>query len=395
MRIAHFAWESLYSIKVGGVAYVVSQLAEAQAKLGHEVHVFTRIGPNQKVYEVINGVHYHRCPYSYETDFFKEMAHNLSNSIAYYFKEAEKKFGPFDIVHGHDWHIVNAMDIVKKELNKKLVFTFHSTEYGRNGNHIGDGGVSEGIRGLEWYGSYIANMVTTISNVMRDEVKWLYKIPDWKLRIIYNAIDYGRFDDFGFVDAWQDAKRHLGFGVWDPVILFIGRFMWQKGPDMLVEAIPHVVREFPNARFVFLGDGPMRMGCEDRAKQLSVWGKNAFFLGYVSEEDKIKWLKACDMLVVPSRNEPFGLVVLEGWANYKPVIAPHSTGAGEIIWHEVTGLKVYQEPESIAWGVKELLRSPDKAKWMGQNGRVAVEKKFNWDNIAREYVAVYEEVLRG
>lgn len=391
LRIAHFSWESLYSIKVGGVAYVVSQLAEAQAKMGHEVHVFTRIGPNQKEYEEINGVHYHRCPYNYETDFFKEMAHNFSSSIAWYFKNAEREFGKFDIVHGHDWHVVNALDKVKKELGRKIVFTFHTTEYGRCGNSLGNG-ISEGIRGLEWYGSYIADLVTVISNHLKDEVKWLYKVPEWKLKVVYNAINYKPFDDFGEIDPWHDVKKKFGFGVWDPVVLFLGRFMWQKGPDMLVESIPYVIKEFPNVRFVFLGDGPMRMSCEDRAKQLGIWGKNAFFLGYVSEEEKIKWLKACDMLVVPSRNEPFGIVVLEAWSNYKPVIAPHATGAGEIIWHEVTGLKVFQQPDSIAWGVKYIVKNPEKGKWMGKNGRYAVETKFNWENIAKEYLEAYKSL---
>jgi len=63
MRIALLSWESLHSIAVGGVAVHVSELASALARRGHDVHVFTRIGRDQRYHERIGGVHYHRCPY--------------------------------------------------------------------------------------------------------------------------------------------------------------------------------------------------------------------------------------------------------------------------------------------------------------------------------------------
>jgi hypothetical protein len=61
MKIALLAWESLHSIRVGGVAVHVSELATAPARKGHELHVFTRMGAGQPPYKRIRGVHYHRC----------------------------------------------------------------------------------------------------------------------------------------------------------------------------------------------------------------------------------------------------------------------------------------------------------------------------------------------
>ena len=69
MRIALLSWESMHSIAVGGLAPHVSELAAALQRRGHEVHVFTRIGPRQLGYENILGVHYHRCPYQTHDDF--------------------------------------------------------------------------------------------------------------------------------------------------------------------------------------------------------------------------------------------------------------------------------------------------------------------------------------
>jgi glycosyltransferase involved in cell wall biosynthesis len=76
------------------------------------------------------------------------------------------------------------------------------------------------------------------------------------------------------------------------------------------------------------------------------------------------------------------------------VIATHGTGAGELIWHDVTGLRVYQAPNSIAWGIKEILRNPEHARWMGKNGRYAAENTFTWDKAAEQLLAVYNEIVR-
>ena len=69
MRIAMISWESMYSIPVGGLAAHVTSLAEALARIGDDVHVFTRMGDGQSRYDVIGGVHHHRCPFDPRADF--------------------------------------------------------------------------------------------------------------------------------------------------------------------------------------------------------------------------------------------------------------------------------------------------------------------------------------
>ncbi|MEM5882640.1 MAG: glycosyltransferase family 4 protein [Candidatus Aenigmatarchaeota archaeon] len=388
MRIAFFSWESLHSIPVGGIAVHVTELAAALQRRGHEVHVFTRIGPNQQIYECIDGVHYHRCPFNFHSDFIQEM-HNMSKSMVHYFFETENYVGNFDIVHGHDWHVVSALDEIKKARNKKIVWTLHSTQFGRDGNYFHDGKAND-IKNIEWYGTYIADRVIVCSQTMKSETQWVHRVPEWKIRVIHNGISSHKFN--GFIDPWNDVKKRYGIGPLDPVATFIGRMTYQKGPDLFLEAIPDVLNSHPNAKFFFVGDGDMKGHLEHRARQLNV-SHAVRFTGYVPEEEKIKILKASDCLVVPSRNEPFGIVVLEGWAAGKPVIATHGTGAGEIVWHEVTGLRVYQAPNSIAWGIKYIFSNFEKARWMGANGRKAAEEAFNWDRIAYYTEQVYKEIL--
>jgi glycosyltransferase involved in cell wall biosynthesis len=388
MRIGLFSWESLHSIPVGGLAVHVTELAAALERKGNEVHVFTRIAPNQKLYEVVDGVHYHRCPFNFNSDFFQEM-NNMNKSMVHHFFETENVSGSFDIIHGHDWHVVNALDEIKKARNKRVVWTLHSNQYGRDGNKFHDGPANN-IKNTEWFGTYIAERIIVCSHVMKNETQWIHRVPENKIRVIPNGIWAHKFD--GFIDPWNDVKKKYGIGVYDPVVLFVGRITYQKGPDLLLEAVPDVLKDFPNAKFIFVGDGDMKAHLENRARQLNI-DHAVKFTGYISDQDKTNLYKACDCVVVPSRNEPFGIVVLEAWACGKPVIVIHGTGAGEIVWHDVTGLKVYQAPNSIAWGIKEIFRNPEKAKWIGKNGRYAAEKEFTWDKIAEKTLNVYKELL--
>ena len=92
---------------------------------------------------------------------------------------------------------------------------------------------------------------------------------------------------------------------------------------------------------------------------------------------------------MPSRNEPFGIVILEAWSAGKPVVACTNGGPAEILWHDITGFKIYCNPESIAWGIGTLFSDFEHARWMGRNGRVAVESAFSWDVIADQVLDVY------
>ena len=99
-----------------------------------------------------------------------------------------------------------------------------------------------------------------------------------------------------------------------------------------------------------------------------------------------------DAVCVPSRNEPFGIVVLEAWAAGKPVLATVNGGPNEFVWHETNGLKIYPNPDSIAWGIETLFKNFERARWMGGNGRYAVDVAFTWNRIATQVEALYDEL---
>ena len=117
----------------------------------------------------------------------------------------------------------------------------------------------------------------------------------------------------------------------------------------------------------------MRADCERRAYELGV-ADACRFLGYTPSAAKEELVNACDLMCVPSRNEPFGVVVLEAWDACKPVVA---TEAVSIIKNFEDGLLAYVQPQSIAWCINRLLSNPAEMRRLADAGCNRIESEFN------------------
>jgi glycosyltransferase involved in cell wall biosynthesis len=265
-----------------------------------------------------------------------------------------------------------------------------STEYARCGNTFPPGR-SERIRMQERAGTYWADRVVCVSNAVRSEIAWMYEVPDAKMNVIPNGVAPARFQRPLDVAA---VRARYNVGADDPMIVFSGRMEWQKGPDLLMEAMPAVLRAQPDAKLVYVGDGSMRPGIENRAWHLGV-AHAVRFLGRRDEADIAALYQACDVVCVPSRNEPFGIVILEAWSAGKPVIVTDHGGASEIVRHEYSGLHVSPTPDSIAWGISTIFADPSRAKTMGANGREESATRYAWRAIAATTADVYAAAVAG
>ena len=212
----------------------------------------------------------------------------------------------------------------------------------------------------------------------------IYSIPESKITIIPNGIIRRKTPQI--LDAGR-VKERYGISPITPMVFFCGRMSIQKGPDILVEAVPRILNNRHDVRFVFIGEGGMRWECERRARELGV-GEACRFLGYVSGAEKEELVNACDLMCVPSRNEPFGVVVLEAWDACKPVVA---TEAVSIINNFEDGLVAYIQPESIAWCINRLLANPEEMIKLARAGCNRIETEFSWDHIAEKTEEVYIE----
>lgn len=180
----------------------------------------------------------------------------------------------------------------------------------------------------------IAKKVITVSESMKDNYTGFNNIMR-KIECIYNGVDLKKFT--GETESIRNELPIRGEG---PVIGFVGQICRRKGVDLLIGAAKNIVEVYPNALFVIAGaDGIGEEGYTEKIKtmadHLGIWD-NFVFLGKRNDVPKV--VNALDILIVPSRAEPFGKVIIEGMAGGKCVIASNVGGIPEIIKDGKNGL---------------------------------------------------------
>lgn len=362
-------------MRVGGLAPAATELAECLAQRGHEVHYFTRAAPGTEGdTALIEGVRYHFC--RPEGTNIVDFCRSMSEQMVGAFRAADDP--PFDVLHFHDWHAVEALHQLQ---DRVTVLSYHSTEYGRNGGNFGDWWEFREISGKEWYGGYISTLVMTVSHHTRTEVMWLYNVPEWKVTVVPNGVRPERFRKV--VDPGA-VKRRYGIHPLAPLVLFVGRLTYQKGPDLLIEAIPLVLKKRWDVQFIMAGTGQMEAELREKARGLPVQ-----FPGYISNDAHLDLLNAADIVVIPSRNEPFGLVLTEAWSAGRCVVATDVGGLSENIDPFVDGIRVPVQPESIAWGINYVIDDPKTIRELGRAGQRKVYARFDWDLVTDAALDVY------
>lgn len=208
------------------------------------------------------------------------------------------------------------------------------------------------------------------------------------LVLVPNGVDTHRFHPN--LDGHAVRKR---LGIKDyPIILFVGGLIQRKGIEYLLEAAKSVLSKLENARFIIVGEGPRRGYLEQLSKKLGI-SPNVVFAGRVSFAELPLFYAACDVFVLPSIAEAFGIVVIEAMSTGKPVIGSRVGGIPDMIEDGVNGYLVpSKKPSEIADRVIELLGDPKKAEMMGRQGRRLVKERFAIDKRVDQIMEVYEYV---
>lgn len=387
MKILVLAWEYPPRI-VGGIARHVAELYPELVKRGHEIHLVTVEFGQAPRYEVVDGIYVHRVMIGPSHDFFHWVV-NMNESMGRHGGKLLTEEGPFDIIHAHDWLVGDAAIALKHTFKTPLVVTIHATEHGRyNGIYTDQ---QRYIHGKEMLLAYNAWRIIVCTNYMRLEVERALQSPWDKIDVVYNGIraeKKQRDPDFDY----QNFRRRFARDD-EKIVYYVGRMTYEKGVSVLLSAAPKVIQEMgDHVKFVLIGGGNANH-LKRQAWDLGIWHK-CFFTGFMPEDDLDRFQTIADCAVFPSLYEPFGIVALESFAARVPVVVSDTGGFPEVVRHGKTGIVTWaNNPDSLAWGILEVLRNPDYARWLVDNAYEDLDRRFRWDKLAQQTEAVYGRVI--
>jgi len=414
LRIGFFVWE--YPPKlVGGLGTYAEYITREFVELGHDVTVFTLNPGDLRTREIIRGVEIHRPLIAnasnvfpmFVTDdlkrwgtnirFFNDIfIYNILSSTKFINDLVRKEGYHFDVACVHDWLSSIVGIIIKNETKIPLVFHVHSTEFGRSG---GQG--SEVVSYLETSTAQMADRVVTVSHAMREDLirhGW----PEPKISVVWNGVDPERYNpNLCEKEDVEKLRQRYGIQQDESMLLFLGRLTWVKSIRNLIQAMPLILRDYPKTKLVILGKGEEQVDVKETASRLGIGNNVNCLFEFVPEKERILHYAAADACVFPSVYEPFGIVSLEAMAMEKPVVVGARGVVGfreQVISSgpEQNGVHVNGEDAAdIAWGVKEVLKDPERAKGWGKNGRKRVLEYFTWTKAAEQTLQIYETLLTG
>lgn len=396
VRVLMISWEYPPHL-VGGLGKHVAELLPAMASLGIPVHLLTPRLAGGLEEESFGTVIIHRVEpparddstlytYAWQTNLALEEAATRLWSQA----------GGFDILHAHDWLSAFSACALKRVYHAPLVATIHATERGRGRGQL-HSDMARAIHDVEWWLTYEAWRVICCSEYMAGEVRQYFNTPADKIDVIPNGVDPAPFQRWEGVDLSQ--FRAMYALPEEKIVFHVGRIVYEKGVETLLRAVPLVLREFPQAKFVIAGTGPNLEDLQSLAWSLGV-GQKVLFTGRISDDDRDRLFKVSDCAVFPSLYEPFGIVALEAMAAKCPVVVSKVGGLKEVVVHGETGITVYPgNPESVAWGILHTLQHPEWTRQRVENAFRKVLEDYNWPRIAeltrRVYTRVVEERRRS
>ena len=388
LRVAMLSWE-FPPRTVGGIAAHLFHLSRELVKLGVDTYIVTCDFPGAPEREVVNGAHVLRVDsYNSPSPDFATWVSLMNVNMQ---KETARLVrilgGRVDIIHAHDWLVANAAVGLKHIFRIPLATTIHSTEIGRrNGLHTD---YERMIHQTENWLVHESWRVICCSHYMSDHVRWAYGVSPSMLTTIPNGVDTSEYE--GQFDR-AEFRRRFALPE-EKIVLYVGRLVYEKGVQTLINAMPRVLSRV-DAKFVVVGDGGMKESLIRQVASMRL-GHKALFMGFIDEDSLRKLYMVADVCVVPSLYEPFGITALEAMAAKAPLVASNTGGLSEIVEHDRTGTKVFGgNPDSVAWGIIRVLTDPGYADWIKTNAYKKALEIYNWAEIAKQTKAFYENILK-
>ena len=211
-------------------------------------------------------------------------------------------------------------------------------------------------------------------------------IPAGRIEVVHDGIDVDKIQNRPALDL--HAEYWLPHGV--PVIVNVGALVAHKGQKFLIDAMPLVLREVPDAHLVIFGEGELRAPLEKQIKQLNL-GKRVLLPGF--REDVLSLMKSADLFVMSSVTEGLGSAVLDAMAMGHAVVGTTAGGIPEAVVPEETGLLVDPgDAKALAHAIVRVMKDAELRKRFGEAGRARVEEHFGVDRLVEGTLEAYNRV---
>lgn len=358
-----------------GVERYLQELSLALKKLGVKLEIITSYWNGGKKYDI-----YKRIPITRIMDSKKLIGpigsfarlNNITLGLNFLRKKIYKKFYDSNIV-------ILAQPFAFTRFLKLKGVPVVSTAY-----HYQDpkGGIIERIElaayhFLQKMQFKIHKRIVAISESTKSDLVSKYKLNQEDIKVIPVGVDSEKFNPRNF-----DPKIKERFG--ENIILTVGPILFRKKISVLVKAMPEILKNIPDARLIVLGEGPALGTLKKISKSLMIQN-NISFLGFVQEEELLKYYASCNLFVFASELEGFGQVLLESMASGTPVICANKLPMSEIVGNGGVSFKVNSSTD-LAKRIIDLLEDKEKRDSLRKIALDLIEQKYRWSVIGKEFI---------
>ncbi|MCV2355493.1 glycosyltransferase family 4 protein [Paucibacter sp. B2R-40] len=278
----------------------------------------------------------------------------------------------FDVIDAHYYYPDGvAATLLGKWLNKPVTITARGTDL----NLIPQYTLPR--RMMQWAASKASASIGVCSALI--DVLRGWGVPESRLHVMRNGVDLQRFRPLD----QNSMRRELGVqGM--PLMISVGYLVERKGHHIAIEALAHLLPEFPQAHLLIVGEGVERQSLLDLASRLGL-ASHLTFTGALPNAELLRWYSAADLMILASSREGWANVLLEAMACGTPVVATRIWGTPEVVANDTAGRLVDErDGEWFARAIADLLRA-------GVN-RAAVRayaEGFSWQSTTDAQLALF------
>lgn len=360
--------EEVSEAHIGGVERHIQSLSRELSKLGVNVTVITSFNRNIVDYDGdIKIIRIKRNMMLFRTPFFK-----WKNEIT----------NEFDIIHTHATYPFLSDISAKKahQLNIPSILTYHFD--GKAYGFIGS------IFTRLYYLTYGNKMmdhskIIATTRSYREGSRFLRGIPQNKVKIIPNGVNIGIFNPY--VDCSLAIKK---YNLKNGYVLFIGRFVKDKGLNYLVKGLKLLIELDPEVQVVIVGGGPLKNDFFDLVNKMKL-NKHIYYLGYLPQNELPPLYRTAKVTVLSSVRESFGMTLVESMACGTPVVGTDIPGVKDIA---ILGGVVVPKGDSRAFanGIKQVMEMDLQSEELFK----FIKDKYSWEIIAKNILDLYVNLVR-